>query len=89
MGPTLKGYDKIVKFPTGCGEQNMVNFAPNICVMKYLNSTNLEVDKIFNKAKGFLENGKSHMWVSILHFFTDRIFLNAREWALSLFNSHV
>ena len=57
MGPTLKGYDKIVRLPTGCGEQNMVNFAPNIYVMKYLNSTDLNVDDISNKAKGFLEKG--------------------------------
>jgi len=61
MGPTLKGYEYIVRLPTGCGEQNMVNFAPNIYVMKYLNSTDLKVDKIYNKAKGFLEKGKSHI----------------------------
>jgi len=57
MGPSLKGYDKIVRLPTGCGEQNMVNFAPNIYVIKYLNSTDLQVDNIVNKAKGFLEKG--------------------------------
>ena len=59
MGPTLKGFEKIIKLPTGCGEQNMVNFAPNIDVMQYLNSTNLAVDDIMKKAAGFLTTGKT------------------------------
>ena len=28
--------ESLVRQPTGCGEQNMVLFAPNIHVMKYL-----------------------------------------------------
>ena len=28
--------ESLVRQPTGCGEQNMVKFAPNIYVMKYL-----------------------------------------------------
>lgn len=60
MGPTLKGHDKIVRLPTGCGEQNMVHFAPNIYVMKYINSTDLNIDGIFRKAKSFLEKGKKY-----------------------------
>jgi len=40
MGPTLSGLDKLLKLPTGCGEQTMILFAPNIHVLRYLTSTN-------------------------------------------------
>ncbi|KAI0227872.1 Alpha-2-macroglobulin-like protein 1 [Lamellibrachia satsuma] len=39
MGPTLSGLDKLLKMPTGCGEQTMILFAPNIYVLRYLTST--------------------------------------------------
>ena len=32
----LQHLDSLVRQPTGCGEQNMVLFAPNIHVMNYL-----------------------------------------------------
>ena len=36
MVPTLENYDDLIQLPTGCGEQNMVNFAPNILMLEYL-----------------------------------------------------
>lgn len=36
LGPTIKNLDSLVRKPYGCGEQNMVNFVPNILVMRYL-----------------------------------------------------
>lgn len=36
LGPTIKNLDKLVRKPYGCGEQNMVNFVPNILVLRYL-----------------------------------------------------
>lgn len=36
LGPTIKNLDKLVRMPYGCGEQNMVNFVPNILVLRYL-----------------------------------------------------
>ncbi|GFO36086.1 alpha-2-macroglobulin-like protein [Plakobranchus ocellatus] len=39
MGPALSNLDHLVRMPTGCGEQNMVGFVPNILVLNYLNST--------------------------------------------------
>ncbi|KAK3735720.1 hypothetical protein QZH41_010157, partial [Actinostola sp. cb2023] len=45
----------LLDLPVGCGEQNMVNFAPNIFIMQYLNSTNQNTDEIHTKAVvGFL-----------------------------------
>ena len=38
LGPTLDGLDRLVRLPTGCGEQTMITFAPQIFVMNYLDS---------------------------------------------------
>ena len=40
MGPVLSNIDNLVRMPYGCGEQNMLNFVPNIVVMNYLNVGN-------------------------------------------------
>ena len=39
MGPTLKNLDRLLTLPFGCGEQNMINFAPNIYILDYLHGT--------------------------------------------------
>ncbi|KAK3727992.1 hypothetical protein QZH41_015940, partial [Actinostola sp. cb2023] len=57
MGPSLAGLEGLLDLPVGCGEQNMVNFAANIFVMQYLNSTNQTTDEIYTKAVGFLRTG--------------------------------
>lgn len=36
FGPTIKNLDKLIRQPSGCGEQNMLNFVPNIVVIEYL-----------------------------------------------------
>ena len=56
MGPSLSGLDSLLKLPTGCGEQNMVNFAPNIFVMKYLKKTNSLTGDISLKVYGIPSN---------------------------------
>nr|BAR45594.1 thioester-containing protein 1 [Niponia nodulosa] len=57
MGPTVNNLDKLIKMPYGCGEQNMVNFVPNIAVADYLNTTNQFTDKLKNKAIKYMEAG--------------------------------
>ncbi|XP_023031290.1 CD109 antigen isoform X6 [Drosophila willistoni] len=57
LGPTLQNLDNLVRMPYGCGEQNMVNFVPNILVLKYLEVTNRKMPAIQKKAKKFLEIG--------------------------------
>ncbi|KAH8281352.1 hypothetical protein KR054_000019 [Drosophila jambulina] len=57
LGPTLQNLDNLVRMPYGCGEQNMVNFVPNILVLKYLEVTNRRMPAIEAKAKKFLEIG--------------------------------
>lgn len=57
LGPTIKNLDNLVRMPYGCGEQNMVNFVPNILVVKYLEVTNRKMPNVVAKAKKFMEVG--------------------------------
>lgn len=57
LGPTLKNLDKLVRMPYGCGEQNMVNFVPNILVLHYLEAISKKMPAISEKAKKYLDIG--------------------------------
>ncbi|XP_063290829.1 alpha-2-macroglobulin-like isoform X2 [Pelobates fuscus] len=57
MGTAMQNLDRLLAMPYGCGEQNMVLFAPNIFILQYLEKTHQLNDEIQNKAKTFLKNG--------------------------------
>ena len=57
MGPTVNGLDKLLRMPTGCGEQTMIGFAPDVFVTNYLTATNQLTGEIEENAIGFLESG--------------------------------
>ncbi|KAJ4938601.1 hypothetical protein JOQ06_003214 [Pogonophryne albipinna] len=57
MGRAMKNLDKLLAMPYGCGEQNMVLFAPNIFILNYLKSTEQLTKDIQEKATRFLESG--------------------------------
>ncbi|XP_063696587.1 CD109 antigen-like isoform X3 [Culicoides brevitarsis] len=57
LGPTIKNLDKLIRMPYGCGEQNMLNFVPNIVVLDYLTKINQITPEIEGKAKKFMEDG--------------------------------
>ncbi|NWI96003.1 A2ML1 protein, partial [Pitta sordida] len=57
MGPALENLDQLLRMPFGCGEQNMVQFAPNIYILQYLNKTKQLNSKIKDKALNFLKKG--------------------------------
>nr|AVP12670.1 complement C3-like [Pseudopotamilla reniformis] len=57
MGPSLSGLDKLLRQPTGCGEQNMLLFTPNIYVLQYLTSSNQLTTEIKDKALGHMRTG--------------------------------
>nr|BAR45611.1 alpha-2-macroglobulin [Scolopendra japonica] len=57
MGPSLQGLDHLVRLPVGCGEQNMVLFAPNIYVLHYLKNTNQLTTAMENKIISHLKTG--------------------------------
>ncbi|XP_024435375.3 alpha-2-macroglobulin-like protein 1 [Desmodus rotundus] len=57
MGTALQNLDNLVQMPRGCGEQNMVLFAPIIYVLQYLEKSGLLTKEIRSRAVGFLEQG--------------------------------
>uniref|UniRef100_A0A8C7TF55 Alpha-2-macroglobulin domain-containing protein n=1 Tax=Oncorhynchus mykiss TaxID=8022 RepID=A0A8C7TF55_ONCMY len=57
MGRAMKNLDSLLQMPYGCGEQNMVLFAPNIYILNYLQSTRQLTKEIQTRATGFLERG--------------------------------
>ncbi|XP_047450424.1 alpha-2-macroglobulin-like protein 1 isoform X2 [Mugil cephalus] len=57
MGRAMKNLDQLLAMPYGCGEQNMVLFAPNIFILNYLKSTRQLTESILEKATRFLESG--------------------------------
>lgn len=57
LGPTLDNLGSLVRMPYGCGEQNMVNFAPNIFVMQYLEAAERTTPDIATKAIEFMKSG--------------------------------
>lgn len=57
MGPSINGLDSLLKMPYGCGEQNMLNFAPNIFITEYLTTTNNLDQNTFEKARNYMLKG--------------------------------
>ncbi|KAG7278038.1 hypothetical protein CRUP_010972 [Coryphaenoides rupestris] len=57
MGRAMQNLDKLLAMPYGCGEQNMVLFAPNIYILNYLSSTMQLTATIQERATRFLESG--------------------------------
>nr|CAH8833997.1 unnamed protein product [Trichobilharzia regenti] len=59
LGPALVNLDKLVRLPTGCGEQNMVLVAPNVYILDYLKSTP-SINSNENKGN-YIQTAKSHI----------------------------
>ena len=57
LGPSVNGLDKLIKMPYGCGEQNMLNFAPNIYIMKYLETADQMTGDIADKSQRYMMAG--------------------------------
>uniref|UniRef100_A0A4W4E1G7 Kazal-like domain-containing protein n=1 Tax=Electrophorus electricus TaxID=8005 RepID=A0A4W4E1G7_ELEEL len=57
MGPTLNNLDKLLRLPFGCGEQNMIHFAPNVFVLKYLQKTRQLTPEVEAEATDYLLQG--------------------------------
>ncbi|XP_053399007.1 CD109 antigen-like [Mercenaria mercenaria] len=57
MGPIVNSLDKLLRMPTGCGEQTMLGFAPDVFVTNYLAATSQLTGDIEEKAINFLEKG--------------------------------
>jgi len=57
LGPSVNGLDKLIKMPYGCGEQNMLNFAPNIYIMNYLEMAGRATADIVDKSQRYMMAG--------------------------------
>ncbi|XP_031517147.1 pregnancy zone protein-like isoform X2 [Papio anubis] len=57
LGSAMQNIQNLLQMPYGCGEQNMVLFAPNIYVLNYLNETQQLTQEIKAKAIGYLISG--------------------------------
>ncbi|KAM9619623.1 C3 and PZP-like alpha-2-macroglobulin domain-containing protein 8 isoform 6-T8 [Morphnus guianensis] len=57
MGPTLNNLDNLLRLPFGCGEQNMIHFAPNVFVLKYLQKTKQLSHEVESEATDYLVQG--------------------------------
>lgn len=57
LSGTIKNLQKLIRLPYGCGEQNMLNFVPNIVVLNYLKNTQQLTAGIEAKAKKYMEIG--------------------------------
>lgn len=59
MGNALQNLERLLAMPSGCGEQNMVRFAPNIYIQQYLETSGQLRPDVRAKARGFLQSGES------------------------------
>ncbi|KAK3565279.1 hypothetical protein QTP86_004277 [Hemibagrus guttatus] len=57
MGRALQNLASLLAMPYGCGEQNMLQFAPNIFILQYLESTNQLTPQILSTAETYLITG--------------------------------
>ncbi|XP_078507546.1 alpha-2-macroglobulin-like protein 1 [Lissotriton helveticus] len=57
MGSALQNIGQLLQMPLGCGEQNMVVFAPNVYIMQYLKSSGQLTPELEKKAVAFMTSG--------------------------------
>ncbi|KAM6906749.1 CD109 antigen [Lycodopsis pacificus] len=57
LGPSISGLDSLILMPYGCGEQNMINFAPNVYVLQYLSAVGQADQETAERAVEFMMKG--------------------------------
>ncbi|KAM6954373.1 CD109 antigen [Aplochiton taeniatus] len=57
LGPSITGLESLIQMPYGCGEQNMIHFAPNIYVLQYLANTGQANQDMVAKATSYMMQG--------------------------------
>ncbi|XP_037375872.1 CD109 antigen [Talpa occidentalis] len=57
LGSSINGLDSLIRMPYGCGEQNMINFAPNIYILDYLTKKKQLTENLKEKALSFMRQG--------------------------------
>jgi CD109 antigen len=54
---TIEGLDQLLQMPFGCGEQNMLLFAPDVFIARYLKETNQLKPEVMAKAEKLMITG--------------------------------
>jgi CD109 antigen len=54
---SIQGLEKLLQMPFGCGEQNMILFAPNVFVTRYLKETGQMKPEVMAKAEHLMVTG--------------------------------
>jgi CD109 antigen len=57
MGQSLDGLGNLLQMPYGCGEQNMMNFAPDVYILKYLRAIGKSTADVESKANQYITAG--------------------------------
>ena len=57
LSQTLEGLEGLLRMPFGCGEQNMILFAPNVFVAEYLEKTDQLKPEVMAKAEHLMITG--------------------------------
>ncbi|XP_069131401.1 CD109 antigen-like [Argopecten irradians] len=57
MGPSLAGIEDLLQMSYGCGEQNLLNFVPNVFVTKYLRVTSRLTPEVKERTENLLAAG--------------------------------
>ncbi len=57
LAQTIEGLGQLLAMPFGCGEQNMIMFAPDVYILDYLKATNQAKPEIQAKAETLLITG--------------------------------
>ncbi|XP_026779187.3 CD109 antigen isoform X2 [Pangasianodon hypophthalmus] len=57
LGPSISGLDSLIQMPYGCGEQNMIHFAPNVYVLQYLSRSGHTDEETRAKALSYMTQG--------------------------------
>lgn len=60
LGQSINGLANLLQMPSGCGEQNMLNFAPDVYILKYLETTGQSVGSVYNDAMLYISTGLLH-----------------------------
>ena len=61
LGPLIPNIDALIEEPMGCGEQNLARLYPNVLVLEYLESFNIEDPALVRTAVRNIQLGVSRL----------------------------
>lgn len=57
MGGSLSNIQNLIAMPYGCGEQNMINFAPDVYINMYLENAGKLTPAVKETLEGYISHG--------------------------------